>query len=376
MPNLHEQLLDERESIAQTGRRSSERRSAERHSGERHSGERQGHEDAPLSTAMPTEGPFARMPESARPAAAIAVVAHFEASKRTPEAAEWLYNFEPFDWTLQDALGADTPQGFKAMQQKYGLYCIAPSQLKAEGVLLENMIGYCNKGRQGEVLPTRCAILASHAHAMHTPRTRCMHMHMPHEHAVCTCRMHMPHTHAKVPPSFYFIFTLKAEMITGCLKAHGKPTGSGPAADPAADPAAAVRSEPWQLIKLGPGAAGEMAPAEAHQWGSRQLLEWAKSREAQEAGLGLDQQALELFVRRVVTLFTEAYAHTTLKHGRLVEGGRVSMPLPQSCALLRAVDARFPRSLDIFDFSERHALRRAAEVCHLRNVEGVHMLWS
>ena len=64
---------------------------------------------------------------------------------------------------------------------------------------------------------------------------------------------------------------------------------------------------------------------------------------------------------RVVTLFTEAYVHTTLKHGRLVEGGRVSMPLPQSCALLRAVDPRFPHSLDIFDFSERHVMRRAAE---------------
>ena len=154
-------------------------------------------------------------------------------------------------------------------------------------------------------------------------------------------------------------------MITSCLKAHAKPTGSGPAAapaaTPAADPAAAVRSGPWQLIKLGPGAAGEMAPAGAHQWGSRQLLEWSKSREAQESGLGLDQAALELFVRRVVTLFTEAYVHTTLKHGRLVEGGRVSMPLPQSCALLRAVDPRFPHSLDIFDFSERHVMRRAAE---------------
>lgn len=54
-------------------------------------------------------------------------------------------------------------------------------------------------------------------------------------------------------------------------------------------------------------------------------------------------------------------AHDTQKHGRLVEGGRVSMPLPQSCALLRAVDPRFPHSLDIFDFSERHAMRRAAE---------------
>ena len=101
--------------------------------------------------------------------------------------------------------------------------------------------------------------------------------------------MRMPHacdTHAKVPPSFYFIFTLKAEMITSCLKAHAKPIGNeaaadpaaAPAADPAADPAAAVRSGPWQLIKLGPGAAGEMAPAGAQQWGSRQLLEWAKSR--------------------------------------------------------------------------------------------------
>ena len=89
VPDLHEELLDER--TVATGRRSSERQ------------ERPGGEDQPLTprTAMPTEGPFARMPESARPAAAIAVVAHFEASKRTPEAAEWLYNFEPFDWTLQ-----------------------------------------------------------------------------------------------------------------------------------------------------------------------------------------------------------------------------------------------------------------------------------
>ena len=157
-------------------------------------------------------------------------------------------------------------------------------------------------------------------------------------------------------------------MLTACLEAHGMPAGSATAAAPTTTPAAAVRSGPWRLIKLGPGANGEMAPAEAHKWGSRQLLEWAKSREAQEAGLGLDQVALEQFVRRVVTLFTQAYAHTTLKHGRLVEGGRVSKPLPQSCALLRAVDARFPRSLDIFDFSERHALRRAAEVRHVRNV--------
>ena len=40
------------------------------------------------------------------------------------------------------------------MQQKYGLYCIAPSQLRAEGILLENMICYQNKGRIGEVRPS------------------------------------------------------------------------------------------------------------------------------------------------------------------------------------------------------------------------------
>ena len=55
----------------------------------------------------------------------------------------------------------------------------------------------------------------------------------------------------------------------------------------------------------------------------------------------------------------------------MVEGGLVSSSLPDSCALLRTVDRRFPRSLDIFDFSERHMMRRAAEV--VSHVDGAQL---
>ena len=126
-----------------------------------------------------------------------------------------------------------------------------------------------------------------------------------------------------MPPSYYFIFTLKQDMITSCR-------GDG---------------AQWKLIKMGPG-----APTEG---GSRQLLEWAKSKAAAEAGCGLDQAELERFAKRVVTLFTEQYAKYTHKGGKVVEGGTVSAPMPEACALLRHADGRFPRSLDIFDFSER-----------------------
>ena len=240
------------------------------------------------------EGPFSRMPEASRPAAAIAVVAHFEASKRTPEAAEWLKAFEPFDWTLQDAMGADDDDKLERMQTKFGLYCIAPKRLREEGILLENMVAYANKGSSGDV-----------------------------------------------PPSFYFIFTLKADMVTACTADGSR----------------------WKLIKPGAGMSTD--------GGSRALLEWAKSRAAADAGCGLDQRELERFAKRVAHIFTEQYARHTVKGGRVVEGGLVSASLPESCELLRTVDDRFPRSLDIFDFSERHMMRRAAEV--VSHVDGVRL---
>ena len=48
--------------------------------------------------------------------AAIAVVAHFEYSDRTAEARQWTRAFENFDWTVQDARGANDAAMLKKMQ--------------------------------------------------------------------------------------------------------------------------------------------------------------------------------------------------------------------------------------------------------------------
>ena len=53
--------------------------------------------------------------------AAIAVVAHFEYSDRTEPAKQWTKYFEAFDWTLQDARGANNPAQLRQMQAQYGL---------------------------------------------------------------------------------------------------------------------------------------------------------------------------------------------------------------------------------------------------------------
>ena len=172
-----------------------------------------------------------------------------------------------------------------------------------------------------------------------------------------------------MPPSFYFIFTLKQDMITSCVRDE-PPAAAADGAAGAATAADRAAPAPWRLIKL-----GAAAPAGLEAWGSRQLLEWAKSREATSAGYGLDQarrstftatqwlhhvagccvsqDELERFAKRVVHLFTEEYTKKTIKRGKLVEGGMVRKSLSESCALLRTVDKRFPRSLDVFDFSER-----------------------
>ena len=129
-----------------------------------------------------------------------------------------------------------------------------------------------------------------------------------------------------VPPSFYFIFTLRAEMLTACRDD------------------AAVR---WRLLKLAEG-----APTRG---GSRALLGWAKSRAAADAGGGVDQHELARFVKRVVQLFTEGFVATEPS---------LTTSLPEACPLLR--EARpgegFARSVDLFDFSERKSLRNAVEV--------------
>ena len=234
----------------------------------------------PTSQSGIASDAFQPKPAGKAPAAALAVVCHFARAGTTPQSKAWQRNYEPFDWTVQDARGADDPMRLAEMQRKYGRYCIAPRALAKEGILLENIITYQNKGGA-------------------------------------------PFT--SVPSSYYFIFTLRAEMITAC------------------------RDDPnvkWPLIKMAHG-----APTEG---GSRALLQWAKSTEAKGAGGGLDQACLDRFVKRVVTLFTEGYASDP----RLI----VAQSLPTACALLRETDKQFPRSVDLFDFSERNSLQRAAEV--------------
>ena len=92
---------------------------------------------------------FQPMEAGRAPAAAIAVVCHFERNGKSAEAKAWARTFEPFDWTVQDARGADKSEAqLREMQQRYGMFCIAPKALAAEGIHLENIICYSNKGKE------------------------------------------------------------------------------------------------------------------------------------------------------------------------------------------------------------------------------------
>lgn len=54
-----------------------------------------------------------------------------------------------FDWTVQDAKGADRSEAaLRDMQQRYGMFCIAPKALADEGIALENIVCYANKGKE------------------------------------------------------------------------------------------------------------------------------------------------------------------------------------------------------------------------------------
>ena len=106
---------------------------------------------------------------------AIAVVCHFEYTDATLEAAQWMKEFVPFDWTVQDALGADDPEKLKSMQARFGLYCVSPAALSADDLYLENVVAYRNKGSNKRDKNGRVSLDNVDG----------------------------------VPPSFYFIFTLR-----------------------------------------------------------------------------------------------------------------------------------------------------------------------
>ena len=102
-------------------------------------------DEADVLTELDGAG-FQEAPVPDKQSAAIAVVAHFEYSDRTEHAKQWTKYFEAFDWTLQDARGANNPAQLRQMQAQYGLYCIAPKTLEQDGIQLENMVCYRNRG--------------------------------------------------------------------------------------------------------------------------------------------------------------------------------------------------------------------------------------
>ena len=72
--------------------------------------------------------------------------AHTLRTRCTYAAHTPLCTSQAFDWTLQDARGANNPAQLRQMQAQYGLYCIAPRTLEQDGIQLENIVCYRNRG--------------------------------------------------------------------------------------------------------------------------------------------------------------------------------------------------------------------------------------
>ena len=100
--------------------------------------------------------------------ASLAIVAHFEASSRTPESAAWLGAAEPFDWSRQF---------FTHAKLDDGCWRVSNTELEDEGVRIQNIVCYPNrvacridaKGR-----PTRRSHLPSLEETVGVPPT-CTH---------------------------------------------------------------------------------------------------------------------------------------------------------------------------------------------------------
>ena len=138
---------------------------------------------------------------------------------------------------------------------------ITPSMLEARGIQLENVVTYANNGGQ--------PLLAS------DPLKR------------AAALTNSPHV--AVPNTYYFIFTLQPALLGRFVFERG-----------------AEADARWPLIKVD-------RSVEAHPTEPRKLLEWATKGETRAkcrgAGdcLGLQQGALERFIKEVVHLFTASY---------------------------------------------------------------------
>lgn len=231
------------------------------------------------------------------------------------------------------------------MQKRWGLYCIPPERLRDEGIKLENIISYHSK-RQVKVDPSQPLCLSNSV---------------------------------GVPATFYFCLTLEAEMVKSICSL-------------------APEAYQHECPEFAKGVKGAPAPGSV-----RSLLDWAKRHngiepkrsvhwrlelcacELRKALLAVPQGApnslatgtgggrLDDFLKKVVHIFTEQY---TEKVHPKTRAAPISASLPRSCKLLREVTlegSQYPqgtweRSVDIFDFSGKRRMRRAAEV--VRCVDG------
>ena len=219
-------------------------------------------------------------PDSQPPA--IAIVAHF-AYSRKGAGKEWAEQLSGFDWTWQDALGADdNPAVLQEQQRKWGLFCVPPQTLAGDrapadgegegGLRIENCVCLVNRG----------AALGG----------------------------------VGVPPSFYFVFTMKAEML-----------------------------RTWRLVT------GTL-PAGATD---RELLRAAK--DAAERDVSVDAAALADLASRVVGHFTEPFTRLSRERRppyKIRQRPSCASPFVAACPLLHQ------KAVELFDFTERSCLREAA----------------
>ena len=190
-----------------------------------------------------------------------------------------------------------------------------------------------------------------------------------------------PNPNQGVPPSFYFIFTMRATMVAPLLgrtpsaqeleewrtkKLKDDPTAFGAVKRPQPKSASSLSVV---TSKSGAAAAGGSpeGPSTAKRAGSKpgEVLWWAK-----DNGL-LDEDKLLALSRRVITHFTQPYAKLQIgKKGQLKEGGTVSAPLAESCRLLREIDLPFAC------YCERQNARLIAAGGGEQSSEALHGAWD
>lgn len=180
-----------------------------------------------------------------------------------------------------------------------------------------------------------------------------------------------------IPPSFYFIFTMRAAMVAPLLgrtpsaqeleewrakKLQDDPTAFGAVNRP---PPREAGVTPSSAAAAG-GSPGSLITAKRAGSKPGEVLCWAK-----DNGL-LDEDKLLALSRRVITHFTQPYAHLHVGKGKgqLKEGGTVSAPLAESCRLLREIDLPFAC------YCERQNARLIAAGGGEQSSEALYQVWD